>query len=1386
MKRKMLIWFFSIFALLLVIELFNFETIVQVVKPVEIRTKKAPEQAGNTDNITEGATGTCSWLIDKDYNLIVWPTDEVEGTLGDFPQASSVPWYNYREQIVSAKFINKIYGAENCRTLLYGCINLKEADLSGLDTSNVTNMNSMFYNCSALEELDVSNFDTSNVTSMSTMFYGCKSLKELDITNFDTSKVTKMNSMFTGLTIKELDLSNFDTTSVENMVDLFGAGGNSIKTIKLGEKCNFKIDQTGGTTFGRGTWKKVEDGKNYSVLDICEKSLTGEAAGTYKKLSDVSKELPVNFPVNYKINSVTEVSEFSTDREDIYERNNRSVFAKMPLTDTDEYIIPGKAELKFDDMVEDEDGNKYDLKMKIDNIHVNNLTSESGIDEVYLYICNIGTKISLEKNFFKIPAFDSDERVIVNNNHVDVKYSVTFNIVDKDGNAVDGNYIFSAYDIDIGSYRDSLTSEYINLDGWGYGNYSEGINLVSGFDLDTITFSDPTALMRMDGNRITGTKNDSTCELSEFLIKADSREVKFDWTAGCDCGTTLFSYYQPQSVDIVLQNTQGENLPGGDLELYYYDDKTEEWVTVDEPVTYFLVPGEYVLKEVNAPENYDKTDDITFFVDTNYRLIRDEEEVDRIVMINDFKNTKINVYHYIEGTTDPVILSDGNPADVIEINKKVTENYETEPADVIEYYELVETPSNHEGVATEEPIDVIYYYRLKEYPYTVNYYDKDEYDEDTGKYEKIIDSKTDGKETYGKTIISASEIIPIEGYNYDSVSTDSIVINTENNTIDIFYTKRNDLKYTVNYLEKVEDEDSIDIVIETPKTESNQIYNTEISSSDEIIPINGYEYDSSDVDSIVISTNEEENVINLYYKKAKFEYTVEYYYNDKIDEEKTETHEATYLDIISDYTDKNIYGYRLKEEVLPIEITYDNAKNVMKVYYIIDDEQTKDISYKVEYYKDNRQVVPDAEIETNTVQVLEPDTLEVDKDKINTKDKYKGFDFEKITLNDETIVKLPDTVNDNDIIKVYYKSIDSKIIVKYVDRNDKIIKEDYIIDGKAYEEYNLDTVPDKIEGYTLLSKTEEGTVQFDETPREVTFKYGKDAKVVVNFIDINNDEIIETTTIEGFVDDEYSADPRGYDGYELVKKPDNETGTMTDKETVVNYYYAKKSAGVIENHVDLNSGKVLYTETHRGNEGDSYSIKSKEFEDYDLVESKLPKNAEGEMTVQAKYVTYYYAKKAKVIVKYLEINTNNVVADEVTIEGHEGDSYNTEEKVLLRYSFLKLQGTKDGKMKAGDNEVIYYYTAIRVDQGAANTISAGTSGGSNVTYTSTGTGNSGNTVVTVDSNGNSSTGTNTSSGSSNTSGNVKAGDDLPITILGIILLVITLNGIQILVENKDW
>lgn len=101
--------------------------------------------------------------------------------------------------------------------------NIKEVDISNLDTSKVVNMQYAFNGCSSLEKINTDKLDTSNVTNMSSIFANCTSLESVDLSKFNTKNVTDMSDMFFKCSnLKSIDLSNLDTSNVENMSYMFG------------------------------------------------------------------------------------------------------------------------------------------------------------------------------------------------------------------------------------------------------------------------------------------------------------------------------------------------------------------------------------------------------------------------------------------------------------------------------------------------------------------------------------------------------------------------------------------------------------------------------------------------------------------------------------------------------------------------------------------------------------------------------------------------------------------------------------------------------------------------------------------------------------------------------------------------------------------------------------------------------------------------------------------------------------------------------------------------------------------------------------------------------------------------------------------------------------
>lgn len=99
----------------------------------------------------------------------------------------------YMNDVTDLSFEEGVIAPRNCR-FLFENNEYEKVDLTGLDTSNVTNMRGLFYEMQSLKELNFGDIDTGNVTEMSDMLR-MTSLDEVDISMLDTKNVESMCGM---------------------------------------------------------------------------------------------------------------------------------------------------------------------------------------------------------------------------------------------------------------------------------------------------------------------------------------------------------------------------------------------------------------------------------------------------------------------------------------------------------------------------------------------------------------------------------------------------------------------------------------------------------------------------------------------------------------------------------------------------------------------------------------------------------------------------------------------------------------------------------------------------------------------------------------------------------------------------------------------------------------------------------------------------------------------------------------------------------------------------------------------------------------------------------------------------------------------------------------
>mgnify|MGYP002593931179 CR=1 FL=1 len=287
-------------------------------------------------------------------------------------------------------------------------------------------------------------------------------------------------------------------------------------------------------------------------------------------------------------------------------------------------------------------------------------------------------------------------------------------------------------------------------------------------------------------------------------------------------------------------------------------------------------------------------------------------------------------------------------------------------------------------------------------------------------------------------------------------------------TIKYTITVTNTGKVTLNDIEVRDDMVGVSTTIKTLEVGRNEkILAEHVVSEEDIIK-------SLDNDGIItniataIYRNEEKETENTVEAKNEYNLTIKYIYEDG--KQAAETYTETLIPKASyNVESPKIEGYKADKTVVQGEMPFSDVEET--VVYTIDEDAKKELSYTVEYYKDGQIVSGDTQTVKTEVQVLQPDTLTVKKEDINTVNKYYGYKFEK---TDPTTI--PETVSNGDVIKVYYvKRTDLTYTVHYyyngIEAEEKLVTvpgQKYLaevsdVDHKAtyngvtYEEYDRTT-----------------------------------------------------------------------------------------------------------------------------------------------------------------------------------------------------------------------------------------------------------------------------------------------------------------------------------------
>lgn len=179
-----------------------------------------PASATLIDVDADGDGGVTAWTEDDGSTMKV--STQIKGLKVQANLSSSYMFYNKTNLKNIDLTLLDTQNVTSMRYMFYGCSGLTNLSLSHLDTSNVTTMSAMFRECSKLTDLNLSHLNVTKVTDASGMFSDCSELTNLNISSWNTANVTSMSSMFRGCSkLINLNLSTLNTAKVTSMSSMF-------------------------------------------------------------------------------------------------------------------------------------------------------------------------------------------------------------------------------------------------------------------------------------------------------------------------------------------------------------------------------------------------------------------------------------------------------------------------------------------------------------------------------------------------------------------------------------------------------------------------------------------------------------------------------------------------------------------------------------------------------------------------------------------------------------------------------------------------------------------------------------------------------------------------------------------------------------------------------------------------------------------------------------------------------------------------------------------------------------------------------------------------------------------------------------------------------------
>ena len=818
-----------------------------------------------------------------------------------------------------------------------------------------------------------------------------------------TYTITLTNSGNATGTVTVTDEIPAGTTLVEKSITNNGVESNGTITwtdveVKAGDtvEVSFKVTINNDTKTSVRNTAVIDDNKPTEEVETKVANITG-AKSVDKSTAKVGETLKYTITLTNNGNAdgtVTVTDEIPTGTTlvaDSITANGSYNEENKTITWTDVKVEAGKtAEVSFKATI------NSDTKTSVTNKAV--IDGNKPTEEVETKVANITGAKSVDKSTAKVGDTLTYTIALTNNGNADGKVTVTDEIPTgtriKDENTTGYNKETNTMtwsDVEVKAGKSvELTLEVVVKD-----DTTDTVKNVAKIDNKEIPEKPETKVAN-----ITGTK------------KVDKTEAKVGDTltytitltnSGNATGTVTVTDPIPEGTKIKVATTDGYDL----------ETNTMTWKNV----------------EVKAGKSVELTLEVV--VEDNTSVIKNKAYVDDN-KIPEEPETAVKHHYTVEHYTENLdgtyskVEKDTVVSEDVEIGTKVT--YEANKYDGFTFDDS-KTENKDATVPDNNNLVVkLYYTRRNDLSYTVYY-------KEQGTENELADAKVVDGKTFGDVV--TENAIDINGYNKVNPTSAEITITTGTNEYTFYYTKRNDLSYTVYYKEQGTENELADAKVVDGKTFGDVV-------TENAIDIDGYNKVDPTSAEITITTGKNEYTF-YYTKRADLSYTV--YYKEQGTETKLAeakvVNNKTFEEVITasikaedNATEKpkTIDGYECVE-VKPGELSIGTGENVITFYYV------KLCQYKIEYYLNGnlaeQYTVGPEKIRVGTTIGFETKTEELEK----IDSAISGYEYIKYVGVDGKDNEGTTAYKDMNVIKVYYglpvTSIE-KTATEFVNAGDEI------------------------------------------------------------------------------------------------------------------------------------------------------------------------------------------------------------------------------------------------------------------------------------------------------------------------------------------------------------